>query len=323
MWPIPPLVFELEVDDIDRLDVVEYDRLVAALRRGALYAGEWVRGTWVEVASTLNVRASGEYLRGIESAGTVRIASERLEAEGAVLEIVVEVTNNARHASFVEEGHGAFHLPDHINWSAAGGRIKRTKAGVPYIHVPFRHRAYAAAGTRERQGMTPATTRSMMPQEVYQRAKALTYTRKLGVGPIRREGGQWVAADRYAWGRRLDRSGTRPQFNMGGPGVGGGGPGEPGFEEHRGVRLIGRDRNGSPLINPAWGGSKFHGMFKSGAPGHSQYMTIRTLTRDSPGWNIPAVAGLYIGAKVAANAGTNPRLQELVRGTILAAMERP
>lgn len=317
MISFPPVTFALELDHPEALADIEYDRLVGALRAGALYAGQWIQGTWTRVAQGLDVRGSGAYIRGIQSEGIVRIVSENVtEGEGRTdLEIIVEVTNTAPHASIIEEGFGAYHLPDKINWASTSGRIKRTKDGKAYIHVPFRHRAYADAEAREASGMTTASIKAMMPEEIYRKAKALTYTQKLGVGPVRTSSGQWVAADRYKWGTRLDRSGTRPMFVFGPPG------GEAGYEEHRGARQVGRDGNGNPLINPEWGSSKFHGMFKAGTTGHSQYMTIRTMTQDSPGWNIPARQGLYIAARVARAAEASDELRDLVAGAMMAALE--
>lgn len=319
----PPIQVTVELDRPENLADVELDAVKAALRRGAMIAAQWVRGTWTEVAQGLNVRNTGAYLRGIRDDARVEVVSEALQEgrDGAAnLEIVVEVTNTAPHASIVEEGHGAFRLPDVINWAGKGGRVKRTKTGLPYLHIPFRSRAFASASAREAGGYTTATIKAMMPAEVYAAAKRLTYTKKLGVGPIRAENGQWVAADRYKWGTRLDRGGTRPAFIMGGPGVGAGGPGEPGFEEHRGARMVGRDGNGAPLINPAWQTSKFHGMFKGGGKGHTEYMTIRTITPLSPGWNIPAQQGLFIAARVARAAESDERLRELVGETIRSAL---
>ena len=318
MFQLPPITFELQLTHPEALAELEYDRLRMSLRRGALYAGQWVQGVWARVAQELNVRGTGAYIRGIQDRGRVEILSE---VEGGQLgtwgldrvEIVVGVTNTAPHASLIEEGHSAFHLPDKIDWARMTGRIKRTKDGRPYIHIPFRHRAYASAEEREEKGLTAGTIRAMMPSEVYKKAERLTYTQKLGVGPIRTPTGQWVAADRYKWGGRLERGGTRPAFIMG--------AGEAAHEEHRGARQVGRDGNGAPMINPEWGGSKYQGLFKSGSKGHTQYMTIRTITPNSPGWNIPAQKGLYIAARVARSAEASEQLRALVLEAMLSALE--
>jgi hypothetical protein len=53
------------------------------------------------------------------------------------------------------------------------------------------------------------------------------------------------------------------------------------------------------MVNPAWQSSKFSGLLKSGPKGHSEYTTIRTITPNSPGWNIPAKQGLGVARMVA------------------------
>ncbi len=325
MMHLPVLNFELTMNRADALAGADAAGVLRALNAGALFAGQWVQGTWVRVAQGLDVRGSGAYIRGIQDEGRVEVVSENhirhtpydggADVGPDVIEVIVAVTNTAPHASLVEEGHSAYHLPDKINWGRMNGRIKRTKDGRPYLHIPFRHGAYADEGKRESQGLTTATIKAMMPNEVYQKAKRLTFTQRLGVGPVRTPTGQWVAADRYKWGTRLDRSGTRPVFIMGG--------GEAAHEEHRGARQVGRDGNGAPMVNPEWGSSKFHGMFKTGSKGHAQYMTIRTITPNSPGWNIPARQGLYIAARVGRMAAASPQLRELVQEAMMSALGGP
>lgn len=320
---LPPLpmqfIVDVDVEAVERLAGQEHDRVLFALRSAAFLAGQWIRGVWTRVAQGVDARRTGAYIRGIQDNGIVRIVSSG-ENHAEEFEVVVEVVNTAPHASFVEEGHSAFHLPSVINWGATGGRIKRTKDGVPYMHIPFRHRAYADAAAREEQGLTSATRRAMMPEHIYHAAKKLTFTQSLGVGPIHSPSGQFIQADRYKWGTRLDRSGSTPRFIMGGHGVGAGGPGEPGYEEHRSARVVGRDANGNPLLNPAWQNSKYHGMFRSGSRGHSSYMTIRTITADSKGWNIPAQQGLFIAEKVARHAEGSEELRGIIEAAVGAAL---
>lgn len=299
----------------------EMQAILVALRRGALAGAEWIRGTWVEVAERMNIRSSGDYIAGIRAHGQIKVVQESLTEAGDVdvasWDITIDITNTAPHASIVEDGHAAFHLPDKINWGAMGGRIKRTDEGVAYLHIPFRHSAYASPSARADQGLTGATLRRMMPHKIYEQAKQLTHTRPLNEGNQYRSVSldgtkhqQYMARDRYHWGDRLNRAGTRPMFIFGPPGK------EAGHEEHRGSRLVGRDAEGNPLINPAWGNSKFHGMFRSGTPGHSQYMTIRTLTENSPGWNIPAQAGLGIARRVASHAQSSTELSIIIESGI-------
>lgn len=317
--PVMQFMVDVNLEALEGLAGMEGERVHAALRSAALMAGQWIRGVWTRVAQGVDARRTGAYIRGIQDEGIVRIVSSG-ENHAEEFEVVVEVVNTAPHASLVEEGHGAFHLPSVIDWGATNGRVKRTAGGKPYIHIPFRHRAYADAAAREEQGLTSATRRAMMPEHIYASAKRLTFTQSLGVGPIHSSSGQFIQADRYKWGRRLDRSGTTPQFIMGGPGVGAGGPGEPGYEEHRSARVVGRDANGNPLLNPAWQSSKFHGMFRSGSRGHASYMTIRTVTPDSKGWNIPAQHGLFIAEKVARHAEGSEDLRGIIEAAVGAAL---
>lgn len=319
MTPRMHFVVDVNLDAVDALAGMERERVLFALRGAAFMAGQWIRGVWTRVAQGVDARRTGAYIRGIQDNGIVRLVSEG-ENHNDEFEVVVEVVNTAPHASLVEEGHGAFHLPSVIDWSAANGRIKRTSTGKPYIHVPFRHRAYADEAAREEQGLTTATRRAMMPEHIYNAAKRLSFTQSLGVGPIHNAAGQFVQADRYKWGRRLNRGGTTPQFIMGGPGVSAGGPGEPGYEEHRGARVVGRDANGAPLLNPAWTSSKYHRLFRTGSKGHAAYMTIRTVTPDSKGWNIPAQQGLFIAEKVARHAEGSEELRAIMEAAVGGAL---
>lgn len=314
MVPIPPIRFDVELSNPAAFDTVDLPAMLMALKRGALLGGQLARGVWTQFAQGLNVRRSGEYIRGIQDNGIVRVVSETMDAEQNTWEIVIEVVNTAAHASIIEDGHGAFHLPSVIDWTNTSGKIKRTKAGTPYLQIPFRHRAYATEAQRESQGLTPGTLRAMMPVHVYKEAMRLSFTQKLGVGPIHNAAGGFVAADRYKWGGRLDRGHTRPSFIMGG------GTNAPGFEEHRGARQVGRDGNGNPLINPAWQSSKYHGLFRAGSAGHAQYMTIRTITPTSPGWNIPAQLGLGIARRVASKLQSTENLGEVVLAGIRGAL---
>ena len=300
MRPIPPLRFTVEIENPDAFKGVDLERLKLALRTGALFAGEWIRGTWIQVAQRLDVRGSGEYLAGIQSNGRVEVVRE--EEVGDTFEVVVEVVNTAAHASVIEDGHAAFHLPSTIDWARMTGRIKRTKEGRPYLHIPFRHTAHASASQQAAKGYTRGARKAMMPQDVYQQAKQLTFTQRLGVGPIHTAKGQFVQADRYNWGTRLSRLGIAT-----------------GTAERRGATLAGTSQKNTPMVNPAWKGSRFSGMFRTGSEGHSSYMTIRTMTADSKGWNMPARKGLHIAEKVA-RAAEGREVADLVNAQMLAVL---
>jgi hypothetical protein len=255
-------------------------------------AAQFVKGLWVRRAMDLHISRSGAYVRGIAEQGEIRVVAE---SSGAThIEVTYEIVNTAPHARIVEDGHPAFSLPQAINWGSTKGRIKHGAKG-PYLHIPFRHAAYQTPAQRASKGTTRGALRSMMPEHIYKTAKQLSHTMKRKEGPIHKEG-RFVQADRYQWGGRM-RHQTSPKIQLGH----GRGQANEGFEAHRGERQVGRDRSGKPLVNPAWKSSKFKGMFRTGPPGHTRYMTIRTITPRSRGWNIPAQVGYGVARQVAAN----------------------
>lgn len=308
-----PLRLDIQLDLSGDLPEPDMGTMLRAFNEGALLGGQLLQGVWIRVAGEMDIRSSGAYIRGISENGRVEIKPDNRNGPGSTTwEVVIEVTNTAPHASIIEDGHAAFSMVDAINWNGAG-RIKRTKDGRPYLHIPFRHAAYQSAAARASSGMTTTALRSMMPEHIYAKAQKLKRTQRLGVGPIYSKSGQFQAADRYKWGGRLDRSGTSPAIIVGSSS-------ETTYEEHRGARLIGKDKKGNTLVNPAWQNSKFHGMFKSGASGHTQYMTIRTITPDSKGWNIPAMVGLGVARRVGSMAASSGKFEEVVNSGIRAAL---
>lgn len=306
MIPFPPVGLEFELDV--QLPEIRPDHAADAIRSTARAAAEFARALWIQRAQDLRVRHSGAYLRGIQEA-RVRVVSEHATEDQ--VEIVLELVNEAPHAGIVEEGHGAFRLPDKINWN--GPNVKRGPNG-PYLHIPFRHRAFQNAEQREQSGMTIGSLRQMMPEDIYRQALRLHFTTRQNVGPIFRHGGnllhgpqwrgaqagnpqqiQFVAADRYTRGKRsrLSHPTTGPMISVGPDGTA--------VEVRRG------ERTGlGGLTNPAWQNSRFHGMFKSGSKGHAEYMTIRTITPRSAGWSIPAQDGHHIARQVERALGSGP-----------------
>ena len=299
----------------------DVEAIKQGFERGLLMVAQFAKGLWIRRAQQLDIRHTGQYIRGIESAA-IKITgkTEGSQHWGAT----IEITNRAPHASIVEDGHGAFSLVQAIDWGRVDGKIKRGKDGEPYLNIPFRHTTYQPASARASSGMTSSSVARMMPHHITEAARSLERTQRRNKGPqhewrkwshgpgtpgSKRHAvhGQWyrqhLAADRYHWGGRLHRAHTTPRFIMGGSGQSAGGPGEPGFSEHRSARQVGRDRGGNPLMNPAWKSSKYHGLFKSGPKGHSQYTTIRTITPRSMGWNIPAQAGYGVARQVASVLG--------------------
>lgn len=285
--------------------------LKVAVRNAVLFA----RALWLQRAQDYGVRRTGQYLSGIQNA-TIRTVTEQESADG--LELCYEIVNTAPHAHLVEDGHRAFNLPSAIRWNSGSGRIKRGKRG-PYLHIPFQHAAYQSAEKREQSGMTVGTLKTMLPEDIYRRARSLKPTVAHRTGPIYKlaDGGtrsQFVAADRYDKGGRLVDKTPGPRFVGGTETV----------DVWRSERTVqGRDKRGRRLTNPAWATSRFQGLMKSGPKGHSQYLTIRTITPNSRGWNIPAQQGLGIARQVAGalNGGVgHERFREMLIQSVRQAM---
>lgn len=314
------------------------DMVRQALQRGALLSAAYVKGLWVNRAQAMGLRdkGPGSYVGGIKADGNVDLLDSR-DLGQSKYEVVIEIRNAVPHARYVEDGRSAFHLPSRINWSRVGGSIKQGQNG-PYLHIPFGHSAYASPAARERQGYTRGAVQRMMPQDVYAEAKHLRRTVRRNVGPIfrfaQRQGGkvvgytvqtgqaarrkalgmdgrgrgkdaQFIQADRYKWGDRLQRPERPPMIQLGGPGAP---AGTEGFQERRSEKKV----PGSGT-NPQWASSKWQGMFRSGPRGHSQYTTIRTMTPHSQGWHIPAQVGKGIARQIGTFVQQDGRVLDLLQ----------
>ena len=297
------------------LPVPDLDALRRALKTVMRTAADFAKAVWYQRAQDLNIRRSGAYLQGIQQA-QINPVSESITADNVTS--VYEVVNQAPHARIIEDGHPAFSLAAAIDWSSRNGRIKRTSKGVPYLHIPFGHAAYASPAQRVQQGLTVATLRSMMPADVYRDAKKLASTTSLKAGPqFRTDSGglqQFVQADRYKTGGRLGQVEGGPRFTAGAETT----------ETWRSSRTVtGRTASGARLTNPAWQTGRTSGLFRTGPKGHSKYLTIRTITPHSDGWNIPAAPGYGVARQVAQvlNGGAgHARFQALLVKTIHDAL---
>lgn len=299
--PLPALQFGLEGIDLDAFGELPIPAIQAALKRGAFLAAEELRRRWVIKARELRVWNTGEYVRGIEENAKIVVVKETANipenGTAGLVQVVIDVTNTARHASYVEDGHGPFHLPDKVDWATAKN-VKVAKNGTRYITVPFRHAAYASPSQQARQGTTQGTLARMMPRAIYQQALKLDYSRRMNAGRQFTASGQYVAADKYKWGGRLTRDvaigATLPH------------PGGGTLMERRGETTV-----APGFTNPAWAASRFAGMVKMNVKGHSEYLTFRIMKENSPGWNVPAMAGRGVARAVAQEAQNDPDLQEI------------
>lgn len=282
---------------LDGLPVIDLERLQGALRAVMDTAGQFAKALWYQRAQDLNIRNSGAYLQGIQDA-TVELVEER--NSGGDLQVVIVIRNTAPHAAIVEDGHPAFHLPDRIDWASGSAAIRRAADGTPYLRIPFRHGAFAGAVSRVDQGLTMGQLRSMMPSAVYADAKRLTFSAR---GKPRGKRGTYhdpTPGPRFVAGAEMT-------------------------ERWRAARTVaGRDASGNRLTNPAWQTAKHQGLFKTGSKGNAQYLTVRTLTPQSAGWNIPAQLGHGVARQVAyvLNSGgaAGQRFQDLLAETARNAL---
>lgn len=335
------------------------ERMIQELERAALLIGERTKRIWTQSALALGLRGGGpgSYVHGIQVEGRVEIVERRRLED--MIRIVLEVANTAPHALYVDQGRSAFHLPTAIDWSKRTGSIKIGKNGKPYLHIPFRHRTPASGGGLVAQGSTRATRGAMMPDHVYQQARRLQATHRMNVGPVytvRRAGGtrmgtieggkaggrttteraehaanahgatvRFRQADRYTWGDRLSMG---EQGERSGPmrSRSGSWRVRAGYQGYRGpTTVLGAGPRGGRRVNPAWGSSKYEGMFRTEHQGSkgvrsSEYMTIRTITPDSRGWNIPAMHGKHIVDRVGTVMAQDEQSATLIATAVAAAI---
>lgn len=279
------VIFAIEwLDGIGLPDGPDPARVLPAIRAATMEAAQAAKQLWILRATQKNISDSGDYVRGIQEEGNVQVTHTK--SSGLSLELHVTITNTSPHASIVEDGHGAFHLPSRINWGSSP-RVKRGKNG-PYLHIPFRHHTPPKAGG----GATRAATRSQMPQDIYRRAQRLQRRVATRAGPIRNAAGQFLAADRYS----RSKGPARLNSNVDGVRVGPGGQAV--VHRHTTARPVAGRIKGRQVENPAWQTSRFHGMIKTGPARHTRYLTIRTITPESRGWHIPAQMGHGIAREV-------------------------
>ncbi len=256
-----------------------------------------VRETWGEVALRSGIR-SGTYRDSIQPPEL-----ERLGSTSSAIIVGMTIENTWPVAVFFEDGRAAFHLPSRIDWS--GPKVKRTKKGTPYMHIPFGHRPFATEKEMTRAGYTTATRKQLMPADITAAAKNLRPREPLKAGPQYDAQGQYLQADLYRWGGRPGQPTRLPEGTGDGPIVIGPDGKPQNRNDRRGPTQVAGRIRGRPITNPGWVSSRYSGLFKTGGQGHEHYMTIRTITPNSQGWNIPAMPGLGIARKVSADLRAN------------------
>lgn len=282
--PVPVLSFNIEAANLEALEGYSIEMVTQAVERGAFEVANGIKARWLTKVRDIGGWDTGKYELGVQTASVVFVSRS---VQMPIIQVVIDVVNTAPHAAVVEDGHMAFHLPDKIDWGSSPN-VKTFKNGTRYITVPFRHYT-----PRKGPGITKTAERAMMPAEVYNQAKKLVLSERLMQGRQVTPSGQFVAADRYNWGGRMER--LVPVGHKVG-----------GILERRGQTEV-----APGMVNPAWGSSKFHGMVKFGPVRGESYRTFRILTEHSVGWNIPAQAGRHIAADVAREAERDSGLQDL------------
>lgn len=247
-----------------------------AIRQAVLF----IQATWIQAAQSGQYfhTMTGAYVRGLQVADSLLYP-----LAGNVL--AAAVVNVAPHARVLEEGQPGYHLPSVMRWSQSRA-AKRSKQGVWYLRVPFRH----STPPRKGGGATAATQRAAMPARVARVAARLTPTisardaTRLGIP--QRTGQRLTAGP--SRGQQVHVSGLTPYQPASAPNV------RPGYAHV----------------------SIYEGLTKRGAAGHTTYMTWRTMTSTSPGWHIPARPGTHIAAAVAS------QVTPLVTASVAAAAQR-
>lgn len=243
---------------------------------------------WRELAKQHN--ASGQYAAALTS-------QDALQYPYLNDPLAVAVVNTAPHAEYVENGRAGFHLA--TRWGSRGGKWKVGRNGNLYAHVPFRvptpigdavkvvHLPGLSARFQGPRGLSSKAGRlgAAMPESVYARALKLrhyatTRDRLTGLGD------EYKQSKSYRYYEAA--FGPMPESLEG----------EDGY---------------------TWQASQFEGMFRttgSTAAGghHTEYMTIRTITPDSPGWFVPPSPALRLAERALEQSAAN------VRGIIEAAV---
>lgn len=307
---------------------VEFTALAAAVR----HAGELQRQAWSKKASgELVDRDTGAYLAGLRQPDSFRYPFDGDQ-------FTVGVFNVAPHAAPIEYGHGAFNLAQRIRWGQTPAS-RLSKSGKWYMVIPFRHFTPARAGG----GATPARFRRSMPASVYNIARRLGPGERLTFHPgqivartgaiTRKAGGrqQMVAMHGIgpAGGRILEVRASAPrraahqttrELDIGGGRTVKQYPGR--AKSPRSIHAGIEDARAKGMQPPSpfrATSSIFEGMVRTGAAGHTRYMTFRVITPDSQ-WMIPSRPPAMVARRVAEETG--PTIRALFERAYKTDVER-
>ncbi|HVM95630.1 MAG TPA: hypothetical protein VMT89_04545 [Candidatus Acidoferrales bacterium] len=188
----------------------------------------------------------------------------------------VAVVNTSQQADWLEDGRGGFHLPS--RWGVGGGRWLMGKNG-PYARVPFRISTPITASG----GSSSGRRRSAMPKSVYALAK-----RARGKGALTGFGDSYKQSKSYVFFAAAGMTGLPSDA----------------------IRSLADDPEGY-----TWKASQYEGLFSAvqrtpEAPARAEYMTIRTIKPDSPGWYIPPTPAHRFAERALDRA--MPRINEIL-----------
>jgi hypothetical protein len=206
-------------------------------------ATEYVQQTWIKYASGVQVQYSGGTFKiKVVTGEYIRSIANGLNYPAMGDKFTGEVFTLSPHGRIVESGIKPFDMKAGLLSSA---KAKTGKDGKRYITITFRHNTPGSEATAQ-----------AMPERIYADAKNLMYSRKNGM--IRK----WWTGQNYTWGDRLGKSADGQQTKLTNQG--------------------GRGYRGSQGDSYTWTTGRYSGMVKMGKTRHSQYLTFRRVSENSP-----------------------------------------
>lgn len=227
-------------------------------------ATEAVQQRWIDNSMRAFKKPTGGYILGIDD-GLI-YPHENDVYKGAVF-------NNVPYASAIEHGRQPYDMKRALYTSS---KVKISKKGKRYLIIPFRHGVPRAGGK-------PSATLQTMPQNIYQRAKKLPFTSRIGSSI--KDG---VTRNIYA-----NPAGSTGRLQ---------GVGDQGRRSQIAVRnpkdLTKFIRRANPYT---WKTSPYENMIRvpRDTTGHGYYMTFRIMHQDSKGWIHPGTPPMKLAEKTA------------------------
>ena len=180
----------------------------------------------------------------------------------------IEIYSDSPQAVAIEQGSTIIDLHAVLAYSS---KVRMSKKGKRYLYIPFRHATTepGGAGGSRFQSFSGKYGSNVLPPQV-------------------------ISAMRSKKRYQIVGETTRPSVNYPGQTVR-----QNIYSPHPG-RLTAKELNrlGIPTATPA--GRKLVGLMKTGNPGHTSYLTIRTLSEANPeGWRIPAYQAQHVAQSTA------------------------